>query len=168
MKIEYRKLKLIDSDKIRIWRNKQLSILRQNQTISKGKQITYFKKNILGNNNRIKLFAIDLDKKLIAYGGLVNISKDFGTAEVSFLVDNLIRHESELYEILLENFLNFIKKYSFEKKKLRKLFTETYSFRKKHIKILEKQGFILEGVLKKHVIKNNRIYDSLIHAYLKK
>ena len=45
MKIEYRKLTLIDSDKIRIWRNKQLSILRQNQTISRKKQIAYFKKN---------------------------------------------------------------------------------------------------------------------------
>ena len=168
MKIEYRKLSLLDSDKIRIWRNKQLSILRQNQTISKEKQTTYFKKKILCKNDQIKLFAIDLDKTLIAYGGLVNISKDFGTAEVSFLVDDDIGPESEFYEILFKNFLDFIEKYSFKKKNLRRLFTETYSFRKKHIKILEKKGFILEGVLKKHVIKNNRIYDSLIHAKLKK
>ena len=168
MKIKYRKLRLSDSEKIRIWRNKQLSILRQNQIINNGNQIIYFKKNILSKNDKIKLFAIDLDKTLIAYGGLVNISKDFGTAEISFLADNSFAHNSEFYEILFGNFLDFIKKYSFKKKNLRRLFSETYSFRKKHIKILEKNGFKLEGVLKKHVIKNNRIYDSLIHGNLKK
>jgi RimJ/RimL family protein N-acetyltransferase len=166
MRIKYRKLKLDDSEKIRIWRNKQLSILRQNQIINKDQQFTYFKKEILSRNDKIKLFAIDLDKNLIAYGGLVNISKDFGTAEISFIADKKISHNSKFYEILFGNFLDFIKKYSFKKKNLRRLFTETYSFRKKHIKILEKYGFKLEGVMKKHVLKNNRIYDSLIHGKL--
>jgi len=168
MRIIYRKLKLVDSEKIRTWRNKQLSILRQNQIINKEQQVTYFKKEILSRNDKIKLFAIDLDKNLIAYGGLVNISKNFGTAEVSFIADKNISHNSEFYEILFGNFLDFIKQYSFKKKNLRRLFTETYSFRKKHIKILEKYGFKLEGVMKKHVLKNNRIYDSLIHAKLNK
>jgi len=166
MRIKYRKLKLDDSEKIRIWRNKQLSILRQNQIINKDQQFTYFKKEILSRNDKIKLFAIDLDKNLIAYGGLVNISKDFGTAEISFIADKKISHNSKFYEILFGNFLDFIKKYSFKKKNLRRLFTETYSFRKKHIKILEKYGFKLEGVMKKHVLKNNRTYDSLIHGKL--
>ena len=166
MRIKYRKLKLDDSEKIRIWRNKQLSILRQNQIINKDQQFTYFKKEILSRNDKIKLFAIDLDKNLIAYGGLVNISKDFGTAEISFIADKKISHNSKFYEILFGNFLDFIKKYSFKKKNLRRLFTETYSFRKKHIKILEKYGFKLEGVMKKHVLKNNRLYDSLIHGKL--
>ena len=62
MKIKYRKLRLSDSEKIRIWRNKQLSILRQNQIINNENQIIYFKKNILSKNDKIKLFAIDLDK----------------------------------------------------------------------------------------------------------
>ena len=166
MRIKYRKLKLDDSEKIRIWRNKQLSILRQNQIINRDQQFTYFKKEILSRNDKIKLFAIDLDKNLIAYGGLVNISKDFGTAEISFIADKKISHNSKFYEILFGNFLDFIKKYSFKKKNLRRLFTETYSFRKKHIKILEKYGFKLEGVMKKHVLKNNRLYDSLIHGKL--
>ena len=96
----------------------------------------------------------------------MNISKDFGTAEISFIADKKISHNSKFYEILFGNFLDFIKKYSFKKKNLRRLFTETYSFRKKHIKILEKYGFKLEGVMKKHVLKNNRLYDSLIHGKL--
>ena len=167
MIIDYRNLNILDAEKIRRWRNNQIKILRQNEIIKRDEQIKYFKKNILSNNAKLDLFAIDLDKKLIGYGGLVNISKKFKTAEISFLVDDSINHNSKFYKKIFLDFLNFIKKYSFRIKKLRRLHTETFSFRKKHIKILESTGFKLEGIMKMHIVKNNRIYDSLIHGFLK-
>ena len=88
MKIKYRKLKLSDAEKIRVWRNKQLKVLRQNKIIKKKDQFKYFKNYILTKNPKTDLFAIELNYKLIGYGGLVNISKDFKTAEVSFLVND--------------------------------------------------------------------------------
>ena len=169
MKLSYRKLKIADAEKIRIWRNNQIKILRQNKSINKKNQLNYFKKNILSKKNlKINLLGILKEKKLIGYGGLVNISKEYKTAEVSFIVDDKINHNSKLYEIIFSKFLKYIQDYSFKKKKFRRLFTETYSFRKKHIQLLEKSGFILEGVMKKHVIKKNKIYDSLIHARINK
>lgn len=168
IKEKYKKLQLDDAEKIRIWRNKQLKILRQNVIIKKNDQRAYFKKNILLKNSKIDLLAIELDKTIIGYGGLVNISKYYKTAEVSFILNNEIKHNSKIYEKLFGNFLQFIKQYSFKKKKIRRLYTETYSFRKKHIKILEKFGFKLEGKMKKHVIKNKKTYDSLIHGILYK
>ena len=36
-----------------------------------------------------------------------------------------------------------------------------------HIKILQKCGFELEGIMKKHVIKKDKVYDSFIHGILK-
>lgn len=167
MNINYRTLKIIDAEKIRRYRNNQLKILRQNTIIKKQDQLKYFKKNILKKNPKLELFAIEMDQIFIGYGGLVNISNHFETAEVSFLVDNNINHRSKIYEKIFVNFLRFIKKYSFKKKKLRRLYTETYSFRKKHIKILENFGFKLEGIMRKHVIKNKKIYNSLIHGMLK-
>ena len=166
MLLNYRELKIVDAEKIRKWRNNQLKILRQNKIIKKKDQIVYFKKNILIKNPKVELFAIDYDQKLIGYGGLVNISNDSKIAEVSFLLNNKINHNSNFYKKIFINFLIFIKKYSFRNKKLRKLHTETYSFRKKHINILENCGFKLEGIMKKHVIKNKKIYDSLIHGIL--
>ena len=74
----------------------------------------------------------------------------------------------EIYKKIFTHFLFFIKEYSFKKKKLRRLYTETFSFRKKHIRILENFGFELEGRMKKHVIKNKKTYDSLIHGILNK
>ena len=168
MLIKYRSLKIIDAEKIRKWRNNQLKILRQTTKIKKHEQMSYFKKNILVKNSKLKLFAIDFDEKLVGYGGLVNISSHFKTAEVSFLLNDKINHNSKIYEKIFINFLSFIKKYSFQKKKLRKLYTETYSFRKKQIRILENCGFKLEGEMKMHKIKNKKIYDSLIHGILKK
>ena len=166
MIINYRSLNIRDAEKIRRWRNNQIKILRQNEIIKKNEKIKYFKKNIIINNNKLDLFAIDINEKLIGYGGLVNVSKKFKTAELSFLVDDNINHNSKLYETIFLNFLNFVKNYSFRIKNLRRLYTETYSFRKKHIKILESEGFKLEGIMKMHVVKNKKIYDSLIHGFL--
>tara|TARA_B110000008_G_C16928162_1_gene547624 strand:+ start:66 stop:566 length:501 start_codon:yes stop_codon:yes gene_type:complete len=165
--LQYRNLKLSDADRIRVWRNKQLKILRQNKLISKKEQLVFFKKFILKKNTNTKLFAIEFEKKLIGYGGLTNISKIYKTAEISFLLDNTINHNSNIYEKFFTNFLKFIKNLSFKKSKIRRLYTETYSFRKKHIKILENCGFILEGIMNKHVVKNSKYYDSLIHGILK-
>ena len=167
MSISYRDLKIIDAEKIRIWRNNQIKILRQNKKIKKKDQVNYFKKYILLKNTKLSLFAIDFNQRLIGYGGLVNISTHFKTAEVSFLVNNKIKHNSKLYQKIFSSFLNFIKKYSFSDKKLRRLYTETFSFRKKHIKILENSGFKLEGIMRMHVIKNNKVYDSHMHGILK-
>jgi len=165
MLINYRRLKFTDAEKIRVWRNKQLKILRQNKIINKQDQKKYFKNYILSKKSKMDLFAIEFNQKLIGYGGLVNISNEFKTAEVSFLVNDKINHNSKIYEKTFSNFLFFVKKYS-KVKKLRRLYTETFSFRKKHINILENFGFKLEGVMKMHIIKNKKIYDSLIHGML--
>lgn len=117
MYIYYRDLRIDDAEKIRKWRNNQIKILRQNEIIKKDDQIKYFKKNILIQNPNLDLFAINLNKKLIGYGGLVNISTYFKTAEVSFLVNDKINHNSKFYEKIFNNFLIFIKEYSFKKKK---------------------------------------------------
>jgi len=167
MIIQYKKLNLENAEKIRKWRNNQINILRQNKIITKSEQINYFKNFILKKNPKSKLFGINCDQEFIGYGGLVNISKVFKTAEISFILNNVIKHNSIYYEKILSDFLSFIKIYAFKKKKLRKLYTETYSFRKKHIKVLENNKLKLEGVLKKHIIKNNKVYDSLFHGILR-
>jgi RimJ/RimL family protein N-acetyltransferase len=50
-----------------------------------------------------------------------------------------------------------------------KLYTETYSFREQHIKILEDNDFIEEGVLKEHIFnqENKKFYNSIFHSILK-
>ena len=51
--------------------------------------------------------------------------------------------------------------------KLKKLFTETFAFRKKHIKILEFIGMKKEAVLKKQYLKSNIFIDTILHVKIK-
>ena len=53
MLINYRELKIVDAEKIRKWRNKQIKILRQNEKIKKKDQVKYFKKHILLKNPKL-------------------------------------------------------------------------------------------------------------------
>jgi len=155
-------------ESIRIWRNKQKDVLRQNQNIQKTEQITYFKKNIWPQSKILKpkniLMGFFHMNKLIGYGGLVHISWENRRAEVSFLLDDSIVKQLDLYEFEFSIFLNLIRQLAFQDLKLNKIFTETFDFRKKHIEILEKNSFYIEGRLKSHVCCNGKFVDSLIHG----
>ena len=120
MLLNYRELKIVDAEKIRKWRNNQIKILRQNEKIKKKNKEKYFKKHILLKSSKLDLFAIDLNHKLVGYAGLVNISNYFKTAELSFLINDNIKHNSTIYQKIFLHFLIFIKEYSFKKKKVEK------------------------------------------------
>ena len=86
---------------------------------------------------------------------------------MSFLVDTKIRMNKKKYKIYFNDFISLIKKEFFKKYKLNKLFSETFSFRKDHIKILEKNNFQKEGFLRQNIYKK-KYFNSYIHSVLKK
>ena len=146
-----------------------MDVLRQSKKITRQDQIKWFKD--LKKDKNQKLFAIledkDLKKKLIGYCGLTNIDYFNKQAEISFLVEPKRAKNNVLYKKDMIQALSFLANLAFKKLKLKKIFTETYEFRKKHIKILEKFGFKKEGVLRSHVFKKGKFYNSLIHSLLK-
>ncbi|MEC7181872.1 MAG: GNAT family protein, partial [Bdellovibrionota bacterium] len=64
-------------------------------------------------------------------------------------------------------FISTMKNVVFEHLKLNRIFTETYSLRTEHIKILESNGFLYEGAHRKKILINGKYYDSLFHSILK-
>ena len=54
--------------------------------------------------------------------------------------------------------------YCFENFSLDRIFAEAYSTNPASARVLEKAGFVLEGRLRKHVIKDGQILDSLLYA----
>ena len=103
---------------------------------------------------------------MIGYGGIVNISWSNQRGEISFLLDDEINENSKLYQIYFEKFLTLIKLIAFNEIKIKKIYTETYSFRKKHIKILLCFGFKKEGYLISHYYNSNKFYNSYIHGLI--
>ena len=159
-----------DIEKIRLWRNKQVDVLRQNKKISKIEQIKYFNKNIFPDFNKKKpnniLFSIlELDR-IVAYGGLVHIDWHHKRGEISFLVNTIYAGNKKDHNDLLPFFLVAIKNISFNILKLNKITAELYDIRPLYKKQLIKHDFKIEGILKNHVNINEKFRDSIVFGYL--
>ena len=164
-------LKKTDLEKLRIWRNAQRKVLRQNYILSKRDQKNYFNKYISKQSKKkfpeVILFAYKYKKELIGYGGFVYISWDNNRAEVSYLLKTEYTLNKEYYKFYTSIYFKLIKKIAFKAIKFRRIFTETFVYRKNHIKLLEKVGFKKEGILRKHNIKNKKAVNVIVHSIVK-
>ena len=171
-KYKLKPVQLDHIEKIRFWRNEQMDILRQSEPISKSQQHLYFENNVWSELGKLNpkqiLFSFLLDSKLIGYGGLVNLSWTDKKAEMSYLIDSTIDKNNSYYDIHMSSFIKLIQNIFFYELNFNKLYTETYDFRKFHIKVLCKNGFKQEGYLKEHIFLNNQYYGSILHSILKK
>ena len=56
---------------------------------------------------------------------------------------------------------------AFERFDIVRIYAEPYAYNKGSRRVLEKAGFVLEGILKQSVYKNGQMHDSCIYALLK-
>lgn len=154
-----------DMERIRLWRNRQIDVLRQNEPLTADAQKKYFDEKILPTFTQDHppqiLFSFLKDHHPIGYGGLTHIDWEEKKGEVSFLLDP---DHLDNYSQKFSHFLNLLIEVAFHDLKLTRLFTETYAFRKEHIQILEAVGFQLQGRLKNRVIKKGQTYDAFLHT----
>jgi RimJ/RimL family protein N-acetyltransferase len=155
---------------IRVWRNEQITVLRQKDIISAQQQRDYYETKIwpamtLPEPDNI-LMAFFERSRLIGYGGLVHIAWEHRRAELSFLLDTTLMEKSSVFRKLHQVFLNLIRLLAFEDLVLNRLYTETYSFRSDMIASLEHFGFQYEGEMRQHVRVNGSYVNSVIHGYL--
>lgn len=159
-----------DIEDIRGWRNAQIDILRQSGEISPSQQKKYFEDFIwptmaLDNPKNILLTFFENNKR-IGYGGMVHISWEHRRAEVSFLLDPVLARDPTAYAVYFSAYLSMIKEFAFSLLNFKRLYTETYDFRKKHIEILESCSFKFEGQMRKHIMIGDKHHDSLIHGII--
>ena len=160
-----------DVEKLRLWRNSQRKVLRQNKIISKSEQSKYFNNFIKIQTKKkypeVILFAYRHKDELIGYGGLVYISWQNNRAELSFLLNTDYTHNKKINNFYSMIYFNLAKKFAFKRLRLNRLYTETFQYRRNQIKILENFGFKKEGILRKHNIKNNKPVNVIVHAIIK-
>ncbi len=156
-----------DVQKIRKWRNENLSILRQQKMLTKKEQNQYYdnvvKKTFLEKEPSQILFSLLNKEECIGYGGFVHIDWKEKTSEVSFLIDTNRSLNKKIYENDFKAFYKIIKNIAFLEIHFQKLITETYNIRPFHKKLLENSGFKLINRLKDHIKIKNSLTDSLIH-----
>jgi hypothetical protein len=153
-------------EQIRVWRNKQISVLRQDTLISKEEQIEYFERFVFPEYSSKEpkqiLLSIKRGKNFIGYGGMVNINWQTQESEISFLLSPELSEKKEQYSTIFSEFLNLIIHLA-SQKSIKKLFTETFDFRVHHIGILEKAGFNQKEKLLNRKIVDNQMINSIIH-----
>ncbi len=148
------------------WRNEQIYHLRQLQPLTPENQDNYFTDvvaNLFNQDypNQILFSYLDGDK-CIGYGGLVHINWVDKNAEISFIMDTEL--EFDFFEFHWTNFLQFIEKVAQQELELHKIFTYAFDLRPKIYKILEKNNFEKEAVLKEHCFFETKFIDVIIHS----
>jgi RimJ/RimL family protein N-acetyltransferase len=158
-------------ERIRQLRNEQMDLLRQENPISKEEQIQYYEKYIWpelkSDNPKNILLSYKYKDELIGYGGLVHLSWVDKRAEMSFLLDSSIVKNDNHRNIYMSNFITLVKNICFNQLSFNRLYTETFEFRKFHIKVLCNNGFKEEGCMRQHIYVDNQYYDSILHSIIK-
>ena len=157
-----------DLDKIREWRNSQMSILRQTFPLTELNQDKWYDTISFSDNQAMFALVEKKDGKpcLIGYCGLVNIALTSRHAELSFIVDPQRVSDETLYRQDFESALEMLCRFGFCELNLHRIYTETYAFREDHLRILETFGFQREGILRQHYFANGSFHDSIINAML--
>lgn len=168
--LEVRAVQPADIEAIRQWRNDQMDVLRQTAPISPEQQERYFAEHVWPQTMSLEptqvLVALERAGVLIGYGGLVHISWPNRRAEVSFLLTPELEKNSDELIGLFSRFLDLMKQLAFDDLGLRRLCTETFAHRSRHIATLEAWGFRCEGRLREHVLIDGKPTDAFAHGLL--
>ena len=156
---------------IKKWRNDQILYLRQNKPLTDTDQENYYedtiKKMYQESYPNSLLFRVLYEDDFIGYGGLVHIDWSSKSGEASFLNETKREKNENFFKKDFLGFYKILLHIAFFELNFNKLTTETYEFRVLPIELLEKIGFKLEKRMKKHVYKNGKHFDSLIHVLLR-
>lgn len=157
-----------DREQIRHWRNSQLDVLRQVDSLTASDQDAYFTNLVLPQFSQRYpaqfMFTFLHAQELIGYGALVHINWNDLRAEVSFLTP-LERHDPEMFRSDWKNYLSLLRPLA-RNLGLHKLTTETYAFRHNLIPILEEEGFEPEGLLIDHHLVDGVFTNSYVHGLI--
>jgi len=106
-------------------------------------------------------FAIVIDGEIVGSIGFNKIVKNH-KAEIGYWLARKHWGKGIMPEVL-----KIISDYGFKKFKFKRLCAYVYSFNPPSMRVLEKNGFKPEGILKKDVKKNGKLFDKHVFAKVK-
>ncbi|WP_258150506.1 GNAT family N-acetyltransferase [Nonlabens tegetincola] len=165
---EYRivPIRIEDRYDIMRWRNEQIYHLRQNKPLTKKDQDNYFENVVSKLFDQDKpsqfLFSFLKNNVCVGYGGLVHINWIDKNAEISFIMDT--KSEDIYFEKYWTIYLDLIEKLAFQELKIHKLYVYAFDLRPHLYKVLKKNDYYLDAILKEHCYFNNRYLDVVIHS----
>lgn len=122
----------------------------------KRNQIKYKQKNIDD-----LVLAIDVNGEMIGAIGIHKIEKNH-KAEIGYWLGEPFWGKG-----IMSNALKVVIKYAFKEYKLKRLYAGVMLPNIGSAKVLEKNGFVLEGIQKKNILKDGKYIDEKIYALVK-
>lgn len=102
-------------------------------------------------------FAIDIDGDVV---GGIELSKIEGhRAEIGYWLGERYWRKGIMTEAV-----KVVTRFGFEKLGLRRIYAGVFPFNKASMRVLEKAGYQLEGILRKNVVKDGRLMDDYLYA----
>ena len=116
---------------------------------------------LIENDELQQVFAIEFDSKFCGVIGLI-LQKDIyeKSAEIGYWIG-----EPYWGKGIVSEAVKLITEYGFEKNNLIRIYASVFEFNIASMKVLEKNGYIKEGILKKAIFKNGENIDE--HRYYK-
>ncbi len=108
-------------------------------------------------------FAIIYNEKFVGTIGLIK-QKDVRrkSAELGYWIGEPFWNKGIATEAV-----QLITEYGFNKLDIFRIFASVYEYNVASMKVLKKNGFVKEGILRKSVFKNNKLWDEHIYGKLK-
>ena len=113
------------------------------------------------NKNKKEIhFAIDVNGEVI--GGIGYIKMEKHKAEIGYWLGKKYWNRRIMTETvkLMTNF-------GFNKLKLKRIYAEVFQKNKASARVLKNNGYRLEGILRKHHLKDGKLIDALVYAKVK-
>jgi len=157
-----------DMESIRVWRNEQMDILRQQKVLSPEDQEQYYNTVIVSSFTEEEpkqiLFSLFKDAELIGYGGIVHIDWEARNGEISFLIQTERNKNIPQFQEDFSIYLSILERVAYEDLSFEKLYTTCYDLRPYLIETLEQQRYSQEACYKKHRRIGEELVDVLVHA----
>ncbi len=132
--------------------------LNTSETFTIENTVEWFRKRNLSNRFDCVLKE---ENQIIGMAGFVNISKQNSNAELYMYIDPKFQGRGLGKKSLIE-----VCKYGFDIIKLYKIYCYTFYFNEKANNMYEKVGFIREGYLRKHTMKDGQLRDRCFYGLL--
>ncbi len=111
---------------------------------------------------KILSFFIVIGGEVVGSVGFHDIEKGF-KAEIGYWLARKYWGNGIVSEAV-----RIVTEFGFQKLKLRRIYAKVYSFNAPSMRVLEKNGYQLEGICKKDVLKDRKLFDSFLYAKIKK
>lgn len=149
-----------DMERVRVWRNEQIAILRQKKPLTPEEQVRYFEEQVkpsfLLKEPRNVLFSFLKDKTLIGYGGIVHVDWQAQSGEISFLLGKPDAQDlAALISLLVEA--------AFQGLELKTLIAEVYDWGTERKVALEQAGFTASHTRASTKTHNGKTANSIFY-----